>query len=101
MRILGIILAICYAGLMIAAVCKEKSRSVSSALIAAGGVLIGGYAVLSMVWGRNHILCLVIGMISISAGALINGLKSGNLHISHHIIRFVVEAVIAAVCWIG
>ncbi len=101
MKICGIIFAVLYAGLMIFAVCKGKSKSISSVFIAIGGVLTGVYALLSMVWDRNLIIFLIIGMIGISAGTLINGFKSNNIHIHHHIIRLVVEIIIIAICWIG
>lgn len=101
MKICGIALAVLYAGLMIFAVCKEKSKSISSAFIVVGGVLIGVYALLYMVWYRNFILFLIVGMISISAGTLINGLKQNNIHIHHHIGRLIIETMIIVICWIS
>lgn len=101
MKICGIVLAALYAGLMIFAVCKDKSKSISSALIVIGGVLIGAYALSDMVWHRNFIIILIAGMISISAGTFINGLKQNNIHIHHHIIRLIIETIIVAICWIS
>lgn len=101
MKICGIVLAVLYAGLMIFAVCKEKSKSISSAFIAIGGVLIGVYVLTDMVWYRNLIIFLVVGMISISAGTFINGLKQNNLHVHHHIIRFIIETIITVICWVS
>lgn len=100
MKIIGIVFALLYAGLMIFAVCKEKSKSVSSALIVIGGVLIGVY-VLFTVLSRNYIISLIAGMISISAGTFLNGLKQKNIHIHHHIIRLIIETIIIVICWIG
>ncbi len=98
MRICGIIFAVLYAGLMIFAVCKEKSKSISSVLIAMGAALIGVYALSNIIWTRNFIVVLIVGMISISAGTLINGFKQHNVHIHHHIIRLIIEGIIIAIC---
>lgn len=101
MKILGIVFAILYAGLMIFAVFKEKSKSISSAFIVIGGAFIGVYALSNMVWCRNLILFLIVGMISISVGTLINGFKQNNIHIHHHMIRLIIETAIIAICWIN
>lgn len=100
-RICGIVFVVLYAGLMIFAVCKEKSKSISSVWIVIGGVLIAGYALWNMVRRGNLIVLLIAGMISISVGTLINGLKQKNIHVHHHLIRLVIEAVIVAICWIN
>ncbi|MCM1048613.1 MAG: hypothetical protein NC433_09315 [Clostridiales bacterium] len=101
MKIVGIILAVFYAGLMIFAVCNEKSKSISSILIFIGGILIGIYSLIDIVWCRNLIIFLIIGMISISIGTLINGYRQNNIHIHHHIIRLIIEAIITIICWIS
>lgn len=101
MKVLGSVFVILYAGLMLFAIYKNKSKSISSAFIAMGCALSLTYTLLNMAWGKNYIALLMIGMISISAGALINGMKQSNVHIHHHIIRLVVETAITAICWIG
>ena len=101
MKICGLVLAVLYAGLMIFAVCKEKSKSISSVLIGIGGVLIGVYVLMDIVWYKNLILFLIAGMIGISAGTLINGLKQNNLHIHHHVIRLIIETIITVICWVS
>lgn len=101
MKICGIILAILYAGLMIFAVLKEKSKRISSVFIVLGCFLILAYILLSVILSQNPIAILGIGMISISVGTLINGFKQNNIHIHHHIIRLIIEAIITVICWIG
>lgn len=100
MKICGIVLAALYAALILFAVCKEKNKGISSVLMALGSLLIAAYLV-SMIWNMNLMFTLIAGMLSISAGALVNGISSKNVHIHHHIIRLAVEAIIVALCWIG
>lgn len=101
MKICGAVLAVLYGLLMIFAVFKGKQKSISSVLIAAGAVLTLAYALLSLIWDKSIIIILIAGMLSISSGALINGIKQKNVHILHHIIRLIAEAIITAICWIG
>lgn len=44
---------------------------------------------------------MIAGMICISAGTLVNGIRQKNVHIHHHMIRFVMEAIITIICWTG
>lgn len=101
MKILGSILVILYVGLMLFAICKEKSKSISSLLIGLGCLSSLAYTLLNVVWNRNFIAVLSTGMICISAGTLINGIRQKNVHIQHHIIRFIIEAIITVICWSG
>lgn len=105
MKIFGCILAVLYAGLMLFAVYMEKvhsredTKSASSAFIAAGCLLDMGYTVCNLFWDRNFIVILIIGMICISAGALMNGFRQNKIHVHHHVIRLILEAAITATCW--
>lgn len=100
MKICGVVLAILYVGLMIFAVYKEKSKSISSAFIVIGCILDLLYTFLSMIWCKNFIIIMMIGMLNISVGAFMNGLKQNNIHIHHHVIRLAVETIITTICWI-
>ncbi|RKJ62855.1 hypothetical protein [Roseburia sp. 1XD42-69] len=93
MKICGAVLAIFYVGLMVFAVYKEKLKSISSAFILIGCLLVFLYTFLNMVWCKNFIMIMIIGMLSISVGTFINGFKGKNLHIHHHVIRIIVEIV--------
>lgn len=100
MKICGIVLVILYAGLMLFAVLKEKEKSITSVLIGIGGLLGILYALLSVIQGSGFILILILGMLCISGGALLNGIRQKNVHIRHHIVRLAVETAIVAACWI-
>ena len=101
MKICGAVLAISYVGLMVFAVYKEKLKSISSAFILIGCLLVFLYTFLNMVWCKNFIMIMIIGMLSISVGTFMNGFKQNNIHIHHHVIRIIVEIVITIICWIG
>ncbi len=101
MKIVGAVLSILYGLLMIFAVFKGKQKGIATVLILIGAVLSLIYALLSLISGNSYIFILIAGMVSISAGAFINGYKQKNLHILHHIIRLIVEAVIVVICVTG
>ena len=101
MKILAGILVILYTGLMLFAICREKSENISSALIGIGCLSSLAYLFWDVVYSKNLIIILISWMLCISAGTLANGIRQKNVHIHHHIIRFVVEAVITALCWAG
>lgn len=101
MKICGAVLAVLYGLLMIFAVIKGKKKSISSLIIVIGAVLALVYASLSLIMGKSYIIILIAGMVGISVGALINGIRQKKVHIPHHIIRLVIEAIITAICWIG
>lgn len=98
---IGFIIAIIYAALMIFAIVKSKQKNISSLFIGGGCILILAYCLSGMIWKTTYIIILIIGMAGISAGAFLNGVKQNNVHITHHIIRLIVEAAITAICWIG
>ena len=101
MKICGAVLAILYVGLMMFAVYKENLKNTSSAFIVIGCLLVLLYTLLNMVWCKNFIIIMIIGMINISVGTLMNGFKQNSIHIHHHVIRLIVETVITIICWIG
>lgn len=101
MRICGAVLAIFYVGLMLFAVYKEKLKSASSTFIVIGCLLVLLYTFLNMIWFKNFIMIMIIGMLNISVGTLMNGFKQNNIHIHHHIIRLIFETIITIICWTG
>lgn len=101
MKICGAVLAIFYVGLMLYAAYKEKLKSASSAFIVIGCLLVLLYTFLNMVWCKNFIMIMMIGMSGISIGTLMNGFKQNNIHIHHHVIRLIVEIIITVLCWAG
>lgn len=101
MKILGSIFTLLYIGLMIFAIYKDRSKSISSVFIVVGCLLAFVYTLLNVVWDKNLIIILVIGMINISIGTLFNGLKQNNIHVHHHIIRSIVEMILIVICRAG
>lgn len=59
------------------------------------------YTFSNMIWSKNFIMIMIIGMLSISADTFMNGFKQNNIHIHHHVIRLIVETGITIICWIG
>ncbi len=97
MKICGAVLAILYVGLMMFAVYKEKLKNTSSAFIVIGCLLVLLYTLLNMVWCKNFIIIMIIGMVNISVGTFMNGFKQNNIHIHHHVIRLIVETIITTI----
>ncbi len=98
MKILGLICIILYAALMLFALVHAKMKSLS---IAVGCFLLFAYVLLRIFWKNNFIVLLIIGMLAISLGTLLNGIRQNNVHILHHLIRLVVEAILVALCLFG
>lgn len=101
MRILGTILALLYAGVLLYGLCKQKAKSLWEVFMAAGCLLVLLYVFINLVWCKNLMAMILAGMVAISAGALLNGINRHNVHISHHVIRLVVETAIVLLCWLG
>ena len=67
----------------------------------AGCLLLLAYALLFILKNRSPMPLLLLGMLCISAGALLNGIRQKKVHLLHHLIRLLLEAAIAALCWIS
>lgn len=104
MKIFGMILTILYACIMILAVCRGRRKNIASVFIMCGSLLILIYGLLNVFINRHAAVLLaagIVGMAAISIGALINGIRQNHIHISHHIIRLVIESIIIALCAFG
>ncbi|MBD5429246.1 hypothetical protein [Lactobacillus sp.] len=98
MEVFGIILAAIYGGLMLIATFQEKPLNIISGIIMTGSLLTLAYSFLRYVDHNNQILLLIGGMVIISLGTVINGIKQKDFHLSHHAIRLVVEIMIVIIC---
>lgn len=98
MELFGIILAAIYGGLMLIATFQEKPLNIISGIIMTGSLLTLVYSFLHYVNHNNQILLLICGMVTISIGTLVNGIRQKDFHFSHHAIRLVVEALIVIIC---
>lgn len=131
MKILGLILVVFYAALMLLALWKQNSQNASasgssspadgalpdsgassgkrfslleclpSICIGAGCLLLLVYASLYTAQNRSLMPLLIIGMLCLSAGTLLNGIRQKKVHLLHHIVRLVLEAAMVAVCWLS
>lgn len=98
MELFGIILAAIYGGLMLIATFQEKPLNIISGIIMTGSLLTLAYSFLRYVDHNNQISLLIAGMVIISIGTVINGIKQKEFHLSHHAIRLVVEVLIVIIC---
>ena len=98
MEVFGIILAAIYGGLMLIATFQEKPLNIISGIIMTGSLLTLAYSFLRYFDHNNQILLLIGGMVIISLGTVINGIKQKDFHLSHHAIRLVVEIMIVIIC---
>lgn len=98
MKTAALLLVISYAVLMLYALWKQKNRNIC---MGAGCLLLLAYALLFILKNRSPMPLLLLGMLCISAGALLNGIRQKKVHLLHHLIRLLLEAAIAALCWIS
>lgn len=98
MELFGVVLAAIYGGLMLIATFQEKPLNIVSGIIMTGSLLTLAYSFLRYVDHNNQIILLICGMIIISLGTVINGIRQKDFHLSHHVIRLIVEALIIIIC---
>lgn len=101
LKLIGAILSTLYACLMLFVVFHEKAFRISNFIIALGCVFILAFVLRGIIWRKKQIAVLIAGMAAISVGALLNGILQGNVHIQHHIVRLLVEAVLVLICQIS
>lgn len=70
---------------------KQKSTSL---MMLGGGLILIITVILHILNLRYNWIAAVVGGILICAAAFINGKKSGNFHITHHIIRFIITLLL-------
>ena len=97
-KYLGISLLAVYIVLLVFAVFQTQVKNISIVFILSGCILSGMYLFLD-ICKRHQIMLLIMGMISISAGTLLNGIMQKDVHIWHHVIRFLFEAVITVLLY--
>lgn len=69
----------------------SKKRDTSILMLAGGLFLIAAVFLYKMAYS---VIILIAGGVLISVAAFINGKRSGNFHIVHHIIRFAVTVLL-------
>lgn len=100
MRIILCGVSVLFGGLsMTAAFSQLKSdrKPISAIIMIAGSLLLLLAAVLcNMIGQRIDYMIALLGCIAICAAAIWNGIKGGQLHIQHHIIRIVLSLILIA-----
>lgn len=100
-RACGLILVVLYAALMLFSILKARLKGTPALFIAIGSLLILSYAIFAFLHKSSPTAILIIGMVCISAGTFFNGARQNNLHIHHHMIRLIIEAVLTLICSIS
>ena len=83
---------------LLAAVSQIKSdkKATPALIMIAGALLLLVAVVCNRVGGRWDALLAFFGCAAVCAAALLNGLKSKQLHIQHHIIRIALSVILVA-----
>lgn len=102
MQIVKCCFCVLYAGFMIFASAMEYKRVKHlNLLLLQGSLLLLIAGVLAFVNSLASFVVLLVGLLLIHVGALVNGKQNGKIHLSHHLARLAVSAVIALLCWFG
>ena len=75
---------------------KGKKKSVSALMMIAGSLLLIAAAICNMAGQRFDYILALPGCAAICAAAILNGIKSGQFHIQHHIIRIALSVLLIA-----
>ncbi|VEU80592.1 hypothetical protein [Haploplasma axanthum] len=93
MIVIVIILNIIYSSLIILSNIVNKTKNIFPTTLMILGACLNILFLVLLFWG-NFILLNIIGMLLISIAALLNGLKKEKINYSHHLVRFMIEAII-------
>lgn len=97
MQVILCIVSVLFGGLsLIAAISQLRSEKKSpSALIMIAGSLLLIAAVICNLFGQKFdVAAAILGCAAICAAAIMNGIKSKQLHIQHHIIRIALSIIL-------
>lgn len=97
MNVVLCIISIIFGGLsFIAAISqlRAEKHSMSSILMIVGSVMLISAVICNLAKQQFDYVLALIGCAAICAAAIRNGLRSGNFHIQHHIIRITLSLVL-------
>ena len=97
MRIILCVLSVLFGGLsLVAAVSqlRNEKKSVPAMLMIGGSVLLIAAVICNIAGQRFDSLVALLGCGAICAAAIRNGLKSGQFHIQHHIVRIALSVLL-------
>lgn len=81
---------------MIAAISqiKTEKKAMPAVLMVAGSVILISAAVCNLAGQQLDYILALVGCTAICVAAIYNGMKSGNFHLQHHIIRIILSLVL-------
>lgn len=97
MNIVLCIISLLFGGLsLVAAVSqmKNEKKAMPAVLMIVGSLLLISAAICNLAKQQLDYVLALVGCIAICAAAIWNGLKSGNFHIQHHIIRIILSLIL-------
>lgn len=97
MNVVLSIVSIIFGGLsLIAAISQMRAdkRSMPAVLMIMGSILLIVAVICNITKQQYDYVVALIGCIAICVAAIRNGLKSGNFHIQHHIIRITLSLIL-------
>lgn len=99
MQIVLCIVSVLFGGLsLLAAVSQIKAKSekkpLAALIMAVGALILFASVICNIIAWRFDFIVALIGCAVICAAAIMNGIKSGQLHIQHHIIRITLSVIL-------
>ncbi len=73
---------------------KNEKKPVPAVIMTAGSLLLLAAVICNTAGQQADFIVALIGCIAICAAAIMNGVKSGQLHIQHHIIRIALSVIL-------
>lgn len=98
MKIIICIISALFGGLSLAAAVSQlkSEKSPSAAIMIIGSLLLIFAVILNIIGLKFDFIIAALGCLAICAAAIMNGKKSAQIHISHHIIRGVLSVALVA-----
>lgn len=97
MKIILCIVSVLFGGLSLlaaAAQLKGEKKSPSGRMMAAGSLVLLAAVLLNIFGQKYDAAAAVLGCVLICAAAIMNGIKSKNFHILHHVIRIALSIIL-------
>lgn len=97
MQVILWIVSVLFGGLSLIAAAsqmKNENKSPSALMMITGSLLLIAAAVCNIVGQQWDFILALLGCAAICAAAIMNGIKSGQLHIPHHVIRITLSVLL-------
>ena len=97
MNVVLCIISVMFGGLsLIAAISQMRAgkKSLPAILMIVGSVILVSAVICNLAKLQFDYVPALIGCMAICAAAICNGLKSGNFHVKHHVIRIILSLIL-------